>query len=240
MLDSNRVQVQPLSARQLNLPEHPYPIALSDIIDFHVLRLGIRSAQRAVGGNGGSRIRFRFTLPRSWSTSLLETFLISPGNAVDPATGPWNEAPTADPELLEARVRIVRAKISGGILPPPPPGSLGGKQTLGAVERFIRNPNIIAWVLEGANGTCEVCKKTAPFRRPNGDQFLEVHHVRTLAEGGPDAVDNTVAACPNCHRELHYGSNREILRTGMIAGIARLVDYAPEASATDQEGTSGP
>jgi hypothetical protein len=68
VLDSRPVQVQPLSERQLKLPEYPYPIALSDINDFHALRLEIRSAQRTAGGNGGSRIRLRFTLPHSWST----------------------------------------------------------------------------------------------------------------------------------------------------------------------------
>src|SRR5689334_2691564 len=78
-LDSRPAQSQPLYERQLSLREIPYPIALSAITDFSVLRLKIRSAQRAVGGNGGSRIRLRFTLPGSWSASALETYLVSPG-----------------------------------------------------------------------------------------------------------------------------------------------------------------
>jgi hypothetical protein len=68
------VQVLPLFERQLKLPEHPYPITLSDVRDFRALRLEISSAQRTLGGNGGSRIRLRFTLSRSWSTSVLEDF----------------------------------------------------------------------------------------------------------------------------------------------------------------------
>jgi 5-methylcytosine-specific restriction protein A len=242
-LDSRPVQGQPLSKRQLELPEHIYPFVLSANSDFHGLRLAIRSAQRTAGGNGGSRIRLRFTLPRLWSIPLLEAFLILPAKEVDSATDPWTEASTAEPALLEARVKIVRAKISGvsgGVLPPPPPGAAGSKQTLGPMQRFIRDPNVIAWVLERANGTCEVCNKAAPFQRSNGDPFLEVHHVRTLAEGGPDTVDNALAACPNCHRELHHGTNREVLRSGVIAGIARLVDYVPKASPSDQDGQSGP
>jgi hypothetical protein len=241
MLDSRPAQLQPLSDRQLDLPEHPYPIPLSGINDFNALRLQIRGAQRAVGGNGGSRIRIRFTLPRFWSTSALEAFLVSPSKEADSANAPWSEAATADPELLRARVRVVRAKISGmprGVLFPPPPGSVGGKQTTGSVQRFIRDPNIVAWILEEANGTCEVCKRPAPFQRDNGDQFLEVHHVRTLAEGGPDTVDNTLAACPNCHRELHHGTNREVLRTSVIAGIARLLDHPQKTLMTDQSETA--
>jgi hypothetical protein len=241
VLDSRPVQGLPLTERQLKLPAHPYPIDLSDISDFQRLRLEIRSAQRTVGGNGGSRIRLRFILPHSWSTSVLETFLVSPGQKVDPTIDPWSEPPTAEPELLNARVRTVRAKMSGtspGVLCPPPTGSAGGKQTLAAVHRFIRDPNVIAWVLEGAKGTCEVCKKPAPFQRSDGDQFLEVHHVRTLAEGGPDTVDNALAACPNCHRELHYGTNRKVLRTDVIANIARLVDYPRKPLMPDQSETA--
>lgn len=227
VLDSRPAQVMAFSDRLLKLSEHPYPIVLSGTRDFHVLRLEIRGAQRAVGGNGGSRIRFRFTLPRSWPTSALEAFLVSPGKEIELTVDPWSEATTADPELLDARVGIVRAKmlgLRGGIFSPPP-GSAEGKQTIGAVERFIRDPNIIAWVLEMANGICEICKRPAPFQRSNGDHFLEVHHIRTLADGGPDTVNNAVAACPNCHRELHHGANREFLRASVIADIARLVDH---------------
>jgi 5-methylcytosine-specific restriction protein A len=240
LLDSRPAQVQPLYERQLSLPKHPYPIDLSAIADFDGLRFEIRSAQRIVGGNGGSRIRLRFSLPRPCSVSLLETFLVSPGTEVISATDLWTEVPTADPELLDARVKIAHAKMSAlsGTVLLPPPGSAGGKQTSGAVQRFIRDPNIIAWVLERANGTCEVCKKSAPFQRSNGNQFLEVHHVRTLAEGGPDTVDNTLAACPNCHRELHFGINREVLRAGVIAGIARLVDHPQKTLITDQSETA--
>jgi 5-methylcytosine-specific restriction protein A len=237
VLDSRPVQVLPLFERQLKLPEHPYPITLSDVRDFRALRLEISSAQRTLGGNGGSRIRLRFTLSRSWSTSVLEDFLASANKEAYSTTDPWSEAPAADPELLETRVRIIRANMlgmSGGIFPPPPLGSAGGKQAIGAVQRFIRDPNIVAWVLEKANGTCEVCKEQAPFQRSNGDHFMEVHHVRTLAEGGPDTVDNTLAACPNCHRELHYGINREVLRTEVIAGIAKLVDHPKRILTTDQ------
>ena len=93
-LDSRPVQVQPLSRRQLELPEHTYPVVLSDVNDFHALRLAIRSAQRTAGGNGGSRIRLRFTLPHFWSPSVLEAFLISSGKKVDSATDPWSEGPT--------------------------------------------------------------------------------------------------------------------------------------------------
>jgi len=31
--------------------------------------------------------------------------------------------------------------------------------------------------------------------------------LKTLANGGSDTIENTIALCPNCHREFHYGIN---------------------------------
>ncbi|WP_444959398.1 HNH endonuclease [Microbulbifer sp. ZKSA002] len=38
-----------------------------------------------------------------------------------------------------------------------------------------------------------------------GEPFLEVHHLRRLADNGSVTITNAVALCPNCHREFHYG-----------------------------------
>lgn len=71
---------------------------------------------------------------------------------------------------------------------------------------YRRNPDVIAEVLIRANGICERCDKEAPFNRASdGTPYLEVHHIKRLADGGEDTVENAIAICPNCHRELHYG-----------------------------------
>jgi 5-methylcytosine-specific restriction protein A len=71
---------------------------------------------------------------------------------------------------------------------------------------FIRNPDVVAEVLHRANGNCERCKISAPFlRKRDKTPYLEVHHIVQLADGGEDAVENALALCPNCHRELHFG-----------------------------------
>lgn len=70
---------------------------------------------------------------------------------------------------------------------------------------FKRNPDVVAEVLFLANGYCGHCNNPAPFnRRADNSPYLEVHHKRTLADGGEDTVDNAVALCPNCHRQAHY------------------------------------
>ena len=73
---------------------------------------------------------------------------------------------------------------------------------------FRRNPDVVATVLERADGFCEDCKKKAPFlRSKDSTPYLEVHHIIRLADGGRDNLDNAIALCPNCHRKAHYGKN---------------------------------
>ncbi|WPC42385.1 HNH endonuclease [Clostridium sp. JS66] len=71
---------------------------------------------------------------------------------------------------------------------------------------FKRDPDVVAEVLIRADGECERCGNTAPFKRAcDGSPYLEVHHKIRLADGGEDTLENAIAICPNCHRELHFG-----------------------------------
>jgi len=73
---------------------------------------------------------------------------------------------------------------------------------------FIRNVDVVVEVLHRANGICEYCEKPAPFMKDSdGQGFLEVHHIITLADNGDDTIENAVALCPNCHRQAHHGKN---------------------------------
>ena len=74
---------------------------------------------------------------------------------------------------------------------------------------YRRNSDVIALVLLSANGRCDLCQLPAPFLRLDGTPYLEVHHITTLAEGGEDSIRNTVALCPNCHRKVHHGGDKE-------------------------------
>lgn len=72
---------------------------------------------------------------------------------------------------------------------------------------YRRNSDITAEVLFRANGICERCELPAPFKRAkDGSPYLEIHHKTPLSESGEDSLGNTIALCPNCHRELHYGA----------------------------------
>ncbi|CAB3795197.1 hypothetical protein LMG28614_04117 [Paraburkholderia ultramafica] len=81
------------------------------------------------------------------------------------------------------------------------------EQIVVLTRAFRRNPDVIAEVLLRADGTCEGCGQSAPFKRSDARPYLEVHHRQRLADGGDDSVENAMALCPNCHRERHYGIN---------------------------------
>lgn len=71
---------------------------------------------------------------------------------------------------------------------------------------YTRNADVIVEVLHRAAGHCENCLEPAPFiRAKDGSPFLEVHHRIQLAKNGKDTVENAIALCPNCHREMHFG-----------------------------------
>nr|WP_307993153.1 HNH endonuclease [uncultured Niameybacter sp.] len=42
---------------------------------------------------------------------------------------------------------------------------------------------------------------------------MEEHHLIPLSEGGEDSLSNVFALCPNCHREMHFGQRKELLKT---------------------------
>jgi len=80
-------------------------------------------------------------------------------------------------------------------------------------------------VLLRASGQCEGCGASAPFVDDDDDPFLEVHHVRTLASGGPDRVENAAALCPNCHRALHHAKDRDARRERLYDRVPSLNRY---------------
>lgn len=108
--------------------------------------------------------------------------------------------PTTDPKELDKRVQ----QLLGRAHMPHPNGTKSPQRVDASNISFLRDPRVKAWALNRARGFCEACKEPAPFKNIYGLGYLEVHHMRTLADGGSDTTQNAVALCPNCHRGLHY------------------------------------
>ena len=119
---------------------------------------------------------------------------------------------------FEAEVRSFQRKKSFQ----KPQGSRNPKSRSGKSTSYERDPAVVAWVLNLANGICESCGGEAPFLTGDDKPFLEVHHVRRLADNGSDTVENAVAACPNCHRALHHAANRLERTQSLYEKVNRL------------------
>ncbi|WP_305791407.1 helix-turn-helix domain-containing protein [Thalassospira sp. A40-3] len=132
-------------------------------------------------------------------------------------------SPVADRQKLEERSEQLRKRLRRKPMQEGPTGVRKPEVTTITTTAIRRDPLVRAWVLENANGICELCKQPAPFMRPDGTPYLEVHHVKTLADGGPDTIDNAIACCPNCHSEIHKGDRISQLKELLYKSVKRLV-----------------
>ncbi|WP_458128276.1 HNH endonuclease [Pseudomonas sp. Z2-11] len=137
-------------------------------------------------------------------------------NKVLPGTA--ESAPTADQKTLIRRT----AKLQKNGLKIEPLGNPTPQQVSTTTTSYVRDPKVWAWVAELAKGVCEGCGQKAPFE-VDGLLFLEVHHVKHLAQNGSDSITNAVALCPNCHRRCHLASDKEAFTLSLYKKISRLV-----------------
>lgn len=70
---------------------------------------------------------------------------------------------------------------------------------------YKRSDCIRLYALKRAGGRCEGCGENAPFMGKSGTPYLEVHHLRSLWDEGPDVPENVIALCPTCHSRVHNG-----------------------------------
>lgn len=220
--------------RRVSPDKFPLPLALSTVADILELRRSIGRASAAFGRTDGSdrgnrtkrmRLRMAWSGAAGMTADAIERLLAGP---VPRVVAKLTEVPTGDPHELQHRVekateQLRAIKKHGAVSPPA--GQAAPSRTNGTTSSFVRDPNVVAWVLNEAAGHCEICGNPAPFLRATGEPYLEVHHARPLGEGGPDTIDNAAACCPNCHRRLHFDPSRDAMRSNTIVSIGRLRDY---------------
>ena len=158
---------------------------------------------------------------RNWTNDL------NPANNVDPNVAAEIESTLAEVEDREAASFIsFEAKVQSRLDQPnieKPKGATTPKKVTSSSSGYERLPEVKAWVLQNANGTCENCEEPAPFKTATGQLFLEVHHVRSLGENGSDRIENAVAICPNCHRAFHHSISKKKMLKSLFSRIKRLV-----------------
>lgn len=90
---------------------------------------------------------------------------------------------------------------------------------------FVRNPYVVSAAFARAGGRCDMpgCGSQL-FRMDSGENYLEVHHVVPLRDGGEDALRNACALCPMCHRRLHFSTDRVALQSALKASVLERYD----------------
>ena len=84
-------------------------------------------------------------------------------------------------------------------------------------EFYPRNIKIAVEELARADYKCEYCNEHECFiRKKDGKPYTEVHHLIPLAyfklyNYSLDNIANIVSLCSNCHNEIHYGKNADII-----------------------------
>ncbi len=188
--------------------------------DIKMLRLQIgreqanlKAGPSSTGGNRTKRIIIH--IPKITSNFWTE---IAQGNASRDKYYSLISGSTYDYADLEEKVKLLHfIEISK------PKGNSTPNKTTQNTQSYARDPEVKAWVLKQANGSCEVCDSPAPFFKTNDIPYLEVHHILPLSDGGSDTVTNTVAVCPNCHMQFHYGKDSMVMRDEVKNKIDRII-----------------
>jgi len=127
--------------------------------------------------------------------------------------------PTAERKTLDERThKLIKRTLVGE-----PSGNPAPRRADVTSCQYVRDPMVKAWVLQHASGKCEMCGQPAPFMMKDGTPYLEVHHVVSLSDGGPDKIDNAVALCPNCHKRCHLSGDYQEANVFLYENIKRLV-----------------
>ena len=84
-------------------------------------------------------------------------------------------------------------------------------------RRFERDSEVVVRAKERAGYRCEVPDCAHPtFETVDGLPYMEVHHIKPLAEGGLDTAENVECICPAHHREVHRGRRTKAIRAALI------------------------
>ena len=97
-------------------------------------------------------------------------------------------------------------------------------ETTSSGRSYVRSEVVKKFARRIADGTCMGCENPAPFNNSNGDPYLEVHHLHSRSDGGPDDPENVIALCPNCHRRVHHGQDGKSFNRDLIDKAEELYE----------------
>jgi 5-methylcytosine-specific restriction endonuclease McrA len=86
-------------------------------------------------------------------------------------------------------------------------------------ETFARDQGWVRMAKDvlGTQCLCPSCSNT--FQKPDDTPYIEVHHIKSLSEGGEDALWNLSTLCAHHHRMAHFAKDevRHSLNTALLS-----------------------
>lgn len=80
--------------------------------------------------------------------------------------------------------------------------------------RYERDTSLISRLKSARGSLCQICGFT--FKKADGTDYAEVHHLESLAHGGLDVAANCLVLCANCHKQFHFGDIEIIKHTAKL------------------------
>jgi 5-methylcytosine-specific restriction enzyme A len=142
---------------------------------------------------------------------------LSNEDLINTAVSSYLRTPTSNSDEFELKANSLLS-LKGE---PPPKGTKKPAKKSKISNARERSPEVKRWLLDNTGNVCECCL-VEPFLKPDGSTYREIHHLKKLADDGSDRVENAVAICANCHRELHFGANNADLLDELYNRISRL------------------
>jgi hypothetical protein len=78
-------------------------------------------------------------------------------------------------------------------------------------RRYERDEDLVRFIKSVRGSRYQICGAT--FRKRDGGDYSEIHHLESLADGGLDVSRNMLVVCAHHHRQFHFGEISVIVRT---------------------------
>lgn len=111
------------------------------------------------------------------------------------------------PQLKPVRYEPTEEEILDQLFGDDTSSDVGGateEQKTYVVQVRKRNAKAVAALKRLYAYTCQVTAGTYTFKKANGDQYVEVHHLLPLGSGGADDPRNMIVVSALVHKMLHY------------------------------------
>lgn len=158
---------------------------------------------------------------RIWNGTALDLWVkANPGTKVESVVAILDKLAV---DLLREPPKWVPNLDAINDLDSPPLGNPNPTQVSRITNTYLRDWKVRSAVLRRADGHCELCGQPG-FLMPDGDRYLEAHHIIAMADDGADTTENVIAICPGHHREAHYGARREVLEAEMVSKLQNILN----------------